>query len=95
MNFRVTVELDEGVKKSVAHSITTESYLVYSDPNTFEEAMKRIVAHAADNCLTDILGFFKEHRAILLQRNKNGVRETLRVEDIDNAIKWISEGDKK
>lgn len=44
-----------------------------------------------------IVNFFREHNAILMQRNRNTgenmhVREVKVTEDVDEAIRWLSDG---
>jgi hypothetical protein len=100
MNFKVTVELEEGVKKTIDYTLTAEHLFILQSRKNLESGYSELdqsfikaAGAAATSAAMDIVDWFRKEGTILAQRNKNGVRECLRVQDIDGAKDWIREGD--
>lgn len=89
MKVKVTIELEEGVKATSEQAATTELTLLLGASDT----LSKISEDAFNKSLYKILKFFEEGTTIF-QRTKNGQTETIRVQNIDEAIAWRNEGDK-
>lgn len=96
----VVMEMGDGKRQR----ITTEAILVenviprFSDDIDIKEVLNiepKLLELSSTHgrlAMEKILAYFNNHNRLLLQRVKNGVREVHKVEDIDVALKWLSEG---
>lgn len=85
MKFKVTVELEEGVKKSQFRSITAEMVLG-SLKGRLRKVMIDAAKNGAANCMNTIFDFITDTPgAIVLEYDKDGKKEVHLVKDLDEV----------
>jgi hypothetical protein len=103
MKFKITVEGEEGVKCVRTIIITSEATMLAINgkmisgdthaPISLEDYVVQEVAANARHAARRLFKWFKNH-GMLVQRNKDGVRECHPVKDIDVAGQWLMDGDR-
>jgi hypothetical protein len=98
MKFKVTVELEEGVKCTVTRTITTEAVLLKLKPlvpgddvslNELRAKLHDEAACGGARAMKGILNFLEKNH-ILLSAEKDGEVKFHKVGDISEAYKWLA-----
>jgi len=94
MNFKVTIELDEGVSNTVSGGLSSEMVLMHKFKDKCSDSINRLfvreAARAAERCMREITDYFDKHHCTVLQyTNAEGNLDAHVVKSIKDIPKGV------